>query len=324
MRITILATLIVLLLAEVGLSHVEERVPPALEWDDQFTQDKADQIAKLDGLDVVILGSSVANAELDATTIAGDAVGYNAALPSRTPRVWAEWFDDVLANLRPKVVVIAVDIRQYSDNKPGGDGQLWRYLGSVGRIAHVTGAEDSLASRTRDSFAITRLKSRIREPDKFFAAVTGFGDIGDWRDTKLDEAGRYTNFDSASYVHRPEVLEELAEGAFLDFSVGGVEQDAVHRIVSSAEDIGARVVLVATPSMRTSLTTALPNGTLDFAAYDASIQAIASERSIPLIRYPDLDDRKELFADLYHMNGTGSELISARLRDDIVELLNRP
>ncbi len=305
--------------------RIESRMPTPLLWDTQFTQDKADQIGALGvQLEVVFAGSSVVQANIDPAlfieTSAHYSTAYNAAIPSMTPRIWREWIrDTIYLQTCPAVVVIGVDLRQFSDNKPGTNGQLHRYLTSRGRESAIGNAdrwehaEDWLEERS----ALFRLRSRIREPDKLVAWVWDIGDLGNWRYTNLGPLGRYGSFDSVLYEPSPERIDILADGAFLDLAMGGAETEALRLMITDAYDHGAVPVLVEMPTMYDELAKALPNGTADIETFSAILEGLAAEFDIPLIRLPELDNRPELFADEYHMNRTGVDTVTPLLAQRI-------
>lgn len=313
---------------EVAARRIEPRLPAALEWDNQFTQDKAGQISDLgDQLDVLFAGSSVAQANLDPPIFIETShqfdTAYNAGLPSATPRVWRQFLlDTVYAQLCPAVVVIAVDVRQFSDNKPGGDNQFGRYVNSAGRLEAVgtadvwQRAEEWLESRS----ALFRIRARLREPDKIVARVWGIGDPGYWRYTNLSPLGRYLSNDTLTYVFSQESLDKLADGAFRDFSVGGAETTALRQMIEDALERGIAPVLVETPAMNESLVAALPRGDADLAAYSNTLRAVAQEYEIPFIRMAEFDNQPVFYADLYHMNFTGVEAVTRSLAERIDEL----
>jgi hypothetical protein len=315
-RTTLVVALLVLVAFEVGLRVVEDRIPPALDWENQFTRDKAARITELGDLDVVVVGSSVANASIDVTgLVGGGEVGYNAALPAYSPRVWAAWYEDLVRPTRPEVVVVVVDIRQYNDNKPGAASQLERYLASDGRRALVEGVGPSWVDRLEASFAVTRSRPRLREPDKVIAVVFGRGDPGDWAPANLDPWGRYLGFARGEFRERPQVLADLPGGAFRDFEVGGVEEEALRAIVAAAVDDGAEVLLVITPTMQDRLEGTLPNGAADFAAFEASVRRVAAEAGVEVLDAPDMVGDERWFSDYYHLNDAGTQELTGRIAE---------
>ena len=172
--------------AELQARRVENGIPEPLTWDTQFTQDKATQLERWDGaLEVAVTGSSVAQANIDPALFASMtnySTGYNAGLPSVTPRVWRQFLlDAVYRDHCPDLLIVAVDIRQFSDNKPGSDDQLYRYLDSRGRLDYV--GDDDFWRNTGEwlesKSALFRIRARLREPDKVVAWVWDIGEVGD-------------------------------------------------------------------------------------------------------------------------------------------------
>ncbi len=327
MRRLIVPLIVLTLVAgvELGARRVEGGVPLPLTWDTQFSQDKAIQIDGIeDTLDVVFTGSSVAQANIDPALFAdlssqfGD--GYNAGLPSMTPRVWRQFLIDTVYRHRcPSLLVIAVDIRQFSDNKPGSDDQRIRYLNSRGRLEYIgddnfwRSSEQWLEAHS----ALVRLRSRLREPDKAVAWIWDIGEIGDWRNTNLTPEGRYQSNDGRTYEASEERLSNLRSGAFRDLSFGGKETDALRGMIEDATAMGMQVVLVETPTMSEQLAKALPNGAADLAWFSEVLAGVAAEFDVPFLRFPEMDDQAVYFSDDYHMNWTGVEMLTTRLAAEI-------
>ena len=326
--IAIMATLLVG--AELAAQRVDRTKPSPLVWDTQFTQDKALQISGLGrDLDVVFAGSSVAQSNLDPDIFiqASESIdsAYNAGIPAVTPQVWRQFLlDTVYRETCPRVVVIAVDIRQFNDNKPGADNQLWRYLGSLGRLREIgesnlwQDAEEWLRSKS----ALFRVRARLREPDKVVAWVLHIGEKGDWRYTNLSPLGRYRSNDDRTYETTQEKIDSLATGAFADFSVGGTETESIRLMIEDARSRGAIPVLVEMPAMNQDMVVALPNGHEDLTAYTAALRSVAQETGTDFIRLPEFDDDPIYYSDLYHMNFTGTKAVTRALaaRIDALDL----
>lgn len=311
--------------AEAGARRVEHHVPEPLTWDTQFSQDKAAQIEAIGArLDVVFAGSSVAQANLDPelfTDLSPELkTGYNAGLPSMTPTVWRQFLlDTVYREHCPSLLIIGVDIRQFNDNKPGNDGQLYRYLDARGRL-NALGDED-FWRRSEDwlesHFALFRIRDRLREPDKVVAWVWDVGEIGDWRNTNLTPEGRYQSNDNRTYQVIEERIAELRDGAFADLSFGGRETDALRAIIDDARERGTEVILVEMPTMSRDLSKALPNGADDQDRFSAALDAVASEYGIVLLRFPEMVDNAVYYSDYYHMNWTGVETLTTLLAERV-------
>jgi len=313
---------------ELGARKVENRVPEPLTWDTQFSQDKATQIADWGPrLDVVFTGSSVAQANLDpglfSTLSPQFEDGYNAGLPSRTPMVWRQFLlDTVYREHCPSLLVIGVDIRQFNDNKPGGEGQLQRYLNSRGRLEAVGDDNiwDNAESWLEAHFALFRIRSRLREPDKVVARLWDIGDIGDWRNTNLSPEGRYRSNDDRTYEASEGRIESLRNGAFLDLSFGGKETTALRGIIDDAAQRGVKVVLVEMPTMAEQLAGALPHGSEDQERFTMTLAGVADEYGIPFFRFPEMDNKPIYYSDYYHMNWTGVETITTLLAEEVTAL----
>lgn len=330
MRKLIVPVIVLALLggAELVARKVERRVPEPLVWDTQFSQDKVEQIAAIvEPLEVVFIGSSVAQANFD-PVVFGErseqfATGYNAALPAMTPRVWRQFLlDTIYPRFCPELLVIAVDIRQFNDNKPGSNGQLYAYNNSPGRLDLVgeediwLQAEEWLAA----NFALFRARSRLREPDKVLAWVWKIGERGDWRNTNLTPEGRYQSNDNRTYEASEERLETLRTGAFSNLSFGDTETTALHGIIDDALAREVTPVLVEMPTMSDRLTKALPNGAEDLVWFHEVLTDTASQYGIPLLQFPEMDNEPLYYSDLYHMNFAGVEYVSTRLADHLDEL----
>lgn len=328
-KLTVPIIIIALLVGvELVARRVDQRVPAPLTWDTQFTQDKAVQIAGLpDQIDVVLAGSSVAQANLDPGIFTDTSqqyeTAYNAGIPSVTPQIWREFLlDTVYRETCPAVVVIAVDIRQFNDNKPGAANQLDRYLSSPGRLEAV-GSKDTWQEAKdwlQNKLALFRIRARLREPDKVVAWIWKIGDPVDWRNTNLSPLGRYQSNDNRTYEASQQRLDNLATGAFRDFTVGGIETDAIRQMIKDATNHGATTVIVEMPAMNHNLATALPKGTDDLTSYTNALAAVAAESDVPFIRLPNFDNQTKFYSDDYHMNFTGIEALTRTLAEQIDQL----
>ena len=322
-----LIALAVLLGAEGAARVVARSLPPPTDWPNPFLEVKAERIEALstEGVDVVFVGSSVTQADLDPGLFAERSSrfdsAYNAGIPSASPRVWRLFLDDTVhRHLCPDLVVVGVDIRQYNDNQPGSDRDEERYQASPGRERYVTpDADVSFADRAEEwverNSALFRLRGRFREPDKLFAWATGIGTIGGWSTGTVPADGRFRGFDSIVFEPPPTGLDRLRRTAFRDFEVGGVEEDSLVAIAAAARERGSAVVMVIMPALYADMTPALPGGVADVAAFRASVASAADRAGVPLLVFPHLENRPELFADLYHMNGAGSEALTVALAE---------
>jgi hypothetical protein len=316
---TIAALLLVLLAFEGAARWLEPRIPEPVTWSNPFAQAKYRQLEDLaatGGAEIVFLGSSIVNANIDAAAIGTElgTTAYNAGLPSSNIPLWDEYLRTVVLDLAcPTVVVIGVGIRDSNDNLPGFDNYVPAYRASVGR-RELTG-ELSLLERIEtwaaDISAFVRLRPRLREPGNVFAWLRT-GRAPGWTEKDLDEAGRYLGFvDDPNRAQ--EQVADVQQRVFADYSVGGRQFDALIAAATAAREHGAQVVLLDLPSMETLTAKALPNGRSDLDAYHAAVDHLAEHLDAPLFRAPAMNDAEDFYADLYHMNERGARVLSAQL-----------
>ncbi len=326
--ITLMIVVSLLLGVEWVARRMDNLVPAVLTWDTQFSQDKWEQIQGLDDpIEVVFAGSSVAQADLDPVFFAEAShqfgTGYNAAIPSVGPRVWREFLlDTVYRELCPALVVIGVDVRQFNDNQADGNNSVARYLNARGRLEAIdaAGVWDVAEEWLESKSALFRVRPRLREPDKMVAWIWDIGDKGYWRYTNLTPQGRYGSNDARTYGATQEAIDRLADTAFRDFSMGGVETNAIRQMIADARQHGAVPVLLEMPAMNDAMSAALPNGIADLEWFTNVLGDLAEETQVPLIRLPELDNDAFFYSDFYHMNLNGVEAISRLLAERIDEL----
>jgi len=328
-RSLILGFLAVVLLLEGGARLLAPHIPGQLLWDNQFTQDKADQIGRAGQVDVVFVGSSVVNAGIDSGFVAEKSrfsSGYNAGIPSTTPSTWRAWSRDLVwPDLCPEVVVIGISIRDYNDANPGISYDLREYLPSAGRLGlYGQFSWASLEQQVGRFSTFVRIRSRLREPENV-ARYLVWGRTPGWPVTVLTDGGRFQGFDANVYqVPTQAGLDQLAEGAFVDFSVGGNEDRAVRAMIQDAKGLGMRVVVVRMPTLNEELSVVLPDGMADVRAFEEAVDQLGADYNIPVLRYADMDDDPQLFSDLYHLNLFGTELLSRRLGSDLERFFPEP
>ena len=315
----------VILLAEVGARALSPRLPDPVTWDNPFTQAKVGQMEEEGSADVVFLGSSVVNVGIDpARATAGTGrSGYNAALPGSTPILWRAWAADaVIPLLCPAVVVIGVTPRDYNDHDTGNRGALDQYLSSPGRLLHLgeAGFGDRAESAVSSRFTLAADRSLLRQPANVVRWLLDLP-VDDRRDSELTGDGRFFGFDDHNFERKPDRRRRLRSGAFRDFAVGGLEEGALRGLIGDVLATGAVPVIVEMPVLEAELVSLLPGGEADMAAFRAGLDRVATLTGHPVLRFPDLHDRKRLFADEYHLNGAGVTRVSDRLAEELRSLL---
>jgi hypothetical protein len=323
----LLVAVAVISLAEIGARALATQVAPPVTWDSPYTQDKAEQIVRVanryGGAGTVFLGSSIVNAGIDperfVAALPDSTVAYNAGLPGASAGTWRLWAADlVYPYLCPGLVVIGVTVRDVNDNAPGVASDATAYLRSRGRRVFVGEADpaEQAESAIDDLFALIRMRDLLRRPADVLRVLTGRPAEG-WRVTRLTEFGRYYAFDDHTYRIDDDRRERLRTGAFRDFAVGGVEIGAVEGMIDDARRNGAAVVLLETPIMERDLVGLLPGGAADLVAFRSELDGLASRMGVPVLRFPDLVDRADLFADEYHLNGAGVSVVTDRLASSL-------
>lgn len=324
-RSLVIGFVVIVLLLESGARLLAPHIPGQLLWDNQFTQDKADQIARVGEVDVAFIGSSVVNAGIDPGLVGGEsrfASGYNAAIPSTTPSTWKVWSRDIVwPDLCPEIVVIGISIRDYNDANRGISYDLRQYLPSPGRLAlygQYTGA--SLERQVGRFSTFVRIRSRLREPADVARFLVWERTPG-WPVTVLTDRGRFQGFDNNVYIKPTQPgLDQLAEDVFVAFTVGGPEDRAVRAMIEDASSLGMGVVVVRMPTLNDELSAVLPNGRTDLASFEAAIDRLGADYGVPILRYTEMDDDRTFFSDLYHMNLIGTDKFSRLLGMDLQRL----
>lgn len=320
--IKFLAALLLALLAIEGVARiVEPRLPPATTWSHPFVQAKYEQLEELreaGGAEVLVVGSSLVNANVDALQL-GDALGvtaYNVGLPASNIPLWNAYLREIaLERSCPGVVVIGVGTRDSNDQLPGFNGYVPRYRDSIGRRAiegDLTWLEQ-IQVALEDVSAFVRLRPRLREPANVVTWLA-FGRARGWTDTNLDDGGRYLGFADDSFPDDyADLLVDLRDRVMVDYEVGGRQFTALRRIVHAVRNAGAVPVFVVMPGMEEPIAEAMPNGRADLDRFREELAALASDMRVRLLDPSELNDRPELFADLYHMNQQGAEALTAEI-----------
>lgn len=317
--------LTLLVAAEVGARVLEPRLPSPQVWDTPFVQDKAIRIEELGAVDIAVIGSSIANASIDVTAIADEVdwadSGYNASNPGSAIREWGAWDEDlVLPELCPDIVVISMGPRDTNDNEPSDERELSTYLDSVGR-RRLYGEEtmgESIEAFFQERFALVAIRERLREPRNLVRFVNGES-ISSWK-ARLTPDGRFRGFDGGHYVDDLERDRRLREGELRDYQVGPIQFESLKEVIEDIKATGAYVVIVDMPLMREQLAKVVDDGTSDLDEYDRALSELGTEASVPVLSYPDMNNRAAFYADLYHMALPGTREISPRIGRDLAEL----
>lgn len=312
--ITTVTVLVVLVGIDVAL-RADDTIPEPDDWASPYTHHQYEALQAIEDLELVVLGSSIGATDIAAERLI-DGTAHNASLPSMGPSIWWPWYRDVVAAKQPDIVVIATDLRFFDGADPHQPRHLEEFLTSPGYLRATGGSTTS--DITGDFWELYRLRSQLTEPDLIVDAMLG-QEVDEWRPIRVGQYGQVQGFLTASHNPDPEWLASL-ERAWADAEWGGPQDEALRSIVGLAQSNGSEVVLVITPSMRSLLASALPNGEADIASYEEAIRSIGEDFDVPVLSYPEMDDKAFYYADYYHMNRTGSWAFSDRLAADLEDL----
>lgn len=288
------ATLAVLVVAEVGVRLVAEQLGEPLVWYSRGTQDKAEALADRDRpTDVVFAGSSAVAASIDPGRFtAADACGrtaYNAATAGAVPTVVADWLDrTVLPSTDAQVVVVGVAARDLSRSAATVTEPYFR----------ATAVRDDLGARADRWFSswsyVVRYRNTLRSPRALkgrYDELRGGDDEADWYDENgfraIDDAGT----DDIAQTNSPRLVIDDEQVRALD------------RLVVSLRDRGVTPVIAAMGSSERYASTPRAARLTDDAS--AAIEEIATRRDVLLVDLRSVSEPSK-YVDLVHTNSIGA------------------
>jgi hypothetical protein len=345
-RWAVLGSALVLVLggAELGATLVEERLPP-LSYDPPRLDEKAAQLETIESADVVFVGSSMVEVavepQLFVDSQARYSTAYNAAIENASPRMWQMWLDDVvIPHTNPDVVVIGISSFTLNDAGTNRDQFITTYRNSPAFAPTNTvdpRSWSTLYQRRRD----------LRNPSVWEAV------IGECR-TDLDIrcvsgssgrrflGGRFTVIcglsgrDCVASQRQPapplgyndrvrnrpyEVPDHYrrrtVDGVLNDYTSGGRERTALEALVGDLLSRQITPVLVIMPAVMDDHLPMHPNGRIDFDQHLRIAEEIAGSAQIPLLLPPAVLNDSRYFVDPVHLNGTGSDLFTAWIAEQL-------
>lgn len=311
---------VMLLVLEVAVRLIDQRLPEPLLWHSEEAQAKVEQmdaLARRGGVDLVFLGTSIVNAGVEPAVVGehtGGRVGsYNAGLSSGTPRLMEPWLLDVVGpRLSPDVVVIGLTSFEVAavERSPFFDAFAASPAGrqSMRTESRVDRADRWLGERS----ALWANRVALRSPDSVLDAVRGAAPPVSPEVAALQPNGRTSFLQTQQFEDRV-----LGVGIDLtDWTIGGDEPAALRRLVDGVTASGARAVLVEMP-VTDEYIARHPRGAADYAEFEAFMARFATEAGVDLIS--DLDTRRDhrWFADEIHMNNDGATAFTAALVDEL-------
>lgn len=304
-----------------AVAHVKTE---PLRWHDLFTQRKQDQMRRLDRCDLVVAGSSKMLYGVDPNVLAERTglCAYNASIYRGVPLVTETWLRDVVLDaLRPRYVVVGISPTEVNDNSP-----------LTTRLAEYRAAKVFHASRPRRlhwwlgrwSYAI-RYVWLLRRPRTLLALVREVlrrRDVWSWRvpveiPGELGPNGQSLKFLDREYGHGPRMLALITEQV-TNFSNGGEQVGAYHRLPALCAEHGARLVLAAMPAARQLIEDTFEGGRAAWDAEWSRLREMVAGLGVPLVDVADGFEDHRWYADMVHLNGAGQAEFSRRLGDALV------
>lgn len=310
--LTLLIAVLLLAGAETGARRAEPSLEPLVAWGNEETDAKMPQIEALErqgGVDVVFLGSSIANVGFDPGQFIEEspwaASAYNASIDGASPQLLEQWtMDVVLPALRPKVIVVGLTSRSFNDNGRNQSIAYQAYFDSPGRQLRLGEANpiERITAFVNEHSALARIKSSLRRP------TTLGGEPPD--ELMLTDLGHERRRADDRYNFTARYRKRMKRSVLNDFAVGGLQVKSLQGLVAAAEAAGTRVVLVDMPVFERDHFAVHPNGAADFAAYRALIDEFAAENPVELMVPPNTPWRRGIFADPIHLSGNGTERLT--------------
>lgn len=320
--VAVLAFLAIVGIAEGAARIGELRVAPAPTWGTVRIDTKVAQmqtLAEAGGVDVVFLGSSVAETGINPQAfVAGSEwsdTAFNAGLTAAGPQAVEMWAQEVvLPLLQPEVVVIAMTSRDLNDAGVTQANTLNRYVDSVGRARFL--GTPSFGQRLESELsrwsALMRLRRNLSAPHQFLTELASPLDshITDFGFVTLLENRTYANDDDSNG-------EQLANYQLNDYWVGGVESAALRRIIDLFVASGAEVYVVDMPVLDAAYEPLHPNGAADIASYGAALAAVVNASDAIFLDATGVATDTTMFANHNHLNGVGADRLTAWLAEQI-------
>lgn len=305
----LLGVLLLVLVAEAAVRVAADRLPEPQRWSTPETQYKVDQMADLDGVRTVAVGSSVVDVALDPDALGPDA--YNAALGAASIGMVDTFTREVVVpRLDPEVVVVGLSSRELNRNAPEQRRIEADFLDAPA-VRHLLGTESTLDVAERvagELSALVRYRSVLRDPESWVDPRPA------WDGTVTGDDGLYLGFLDESYDASPAVRRRLRRGSLHAFEVGDRQVATLRALLTDLRSQGRQVLLVTTPVTR-EYVDLLPRGQVDHERFTALAEEVAQSAGVRFVDagvWPD-----QLMADPLHVNRAGvqrfSELIATAL-----------
>lgn len=311
-----IVVLAVLLLSELAARVLSGGLPNP-DWNFAQTDRKVEQMEAMAAAgataDVVLIGNSSVNAAFlpdDLEALTGLGTFYNAGLDGSSMRQTEDWTLNVVVPLiSPSTVVIGLTSRDLNDASSSNAEVYEKYLNSRGRARFLD--EETMGQQVQrtlsDVSALVRISPFIRDPASL---VTQYSPDG-------PDTGEFV-LPGEEYAPRALDITRTRERALNDYTLGGVELEALGRLADELERQGIEVVIMEMPYVGEDYLELHPNGGADYDAYRQTVASFTSERSL---FYVDLTTHSWTTAEFYdflHVNSAGIAIVNELLADGLL------
>ncbi len=315
---TALIVVAVLVVAELVARFLAGGLPnPA--WNFAQTDLKVEEMEALAAAgrsaDVLLIGNSSVAAGfigdeledlLDVDTV------YNAGLDGASMRLMEDWALNVVVPLtNPGTVVIGLTSRDMNDDSLSNAEVFDKYFESAGRARFL--GEEELGQKVQQALggisALVRISPFLRDPASLIS--------------QYDPSGAHDGtfqLPSDEYDVRTLDVTRTRERALNDFTIGGIETQALQRLTDALEAQGIEVVIVEMPFVAEDYLPLHQNGSADYEAFHDALVAFVEGRSVPYLDLTDYPWTKSEFYDFLHVNTSGIALINSMLAELLAEL----
>jgi hypothetical protein len=314
LRRVVAVALGVLLLAEIGVRVVEDRLPPPPDWYTTEYGIKEEQVAHLaeryGGASVVFLGSSVIDVSIDPHDVSapvGDGrPAYNAGLIGANLEMVDVWSEHVIEPaLHPDVVVISVSSRDVNANGTGLESQTAGFY-RLPAVRHLLGRESTVERVERwagEVSHLVRYRTVLRRP---LEALAGY-DAPDRNIAMNDELGQELHLTELDYQGGPNVEEFFRREPLANFALSDSQLAALRHMTARLQRNGVRVILLDVPVTQQYIDLH-PRGAADYETYQAGIAALARQLGVELVATGIWEQGS--FSDPLHLNGKGADALT--------------
>lgn len=323
----VLAALVVAVLFEGGARLTMAAADPVvLRWHDHTAQLKIEQMEMLGKVDVVVIGTSMAQqdlvpAELVAQLADVDSV-YNAALNAGVPEVMEPWLlDQVQPRLDPDVVIWGLSALDFS--AVYGDAVVQAYERAPATASGFLGELDRGGSELSE---MLRNRRALRSPSAIFGPEQDRTvEARDRARAVLGADGERRDF---SVVDDDDRRAEVA-GRVTPFELDRDDFAAIVRTVSALRERGVVVIFVELPTPR-RFRALFPAGPEQQRVVSDALARLSDELDVPLITADTAASspaapgpfRDGEFVDFTHLNAEGAVRFSRQIGDQLDRILS--